>query len=401
MDIFTDINSISELKLDNYDYRILPSNENSCLLLEINEKLSSNNEKKARVENVPLIFDKFSQFYYFNNNKITDEYNDNKNQEKISIIFKTIYGKKFNKTEGDFNADFFHIVIFAKSQDIIDKFITYTLEKFNNIGNISGLIFEWDTFHKVYQTRSVSCHKIDQKDLVGLDEYFDDLQKDIRLFKERIELLQKMGTTSGFNYLLWGQPGTGKSSFVKAIAHKYNSPIYFVKLDSIEPKDISKSLCPKGNDGNIKIILIEDFDRYLISKNGKEQVSHLLNALDGVFPGNMIIRFFSANFPENISINQALSSRMRRMLHFDIQSSTNIFKYLCCIFPNCEASIHNFVKSIKDRNISLRSINNYISRFLLEENPIEEANNNIDKWFNELDKISMEYKKKKLEDNFI
>jgi AAA+ superfamily predicted ATPase len=402
MDIFTDINILS--KDYGYDYRVLPSVQNPCVLLEINEKLSNNKEIKNRVDDVPLIFEHFSQVYYFNKDKITDECSIDKDQEEISIIFKTIYGKEFNKTEGDFNASFLHIVIFAKSQNIIDKFIAFTLQKFNSIHNPSGLIFEWISLHKIYQTSSIKCQKISQDDLVGLDEYFDDLQKDIRLYTERKELLQKMGTMSGFNYLLWGSPGTGKSSFVKAIAHKYKSPIYFVKLDSIKSEDISKALCPRpgsSDTNSIIIILIEDFDRYLVSKNGQKQVSHLLNALDSIYPGNMVIRFFSANFPENININKALVSRMRRMLHFDIQPPTNIFKYLYNMFPQCEVCIHGFIQSIKDRNLSLRTINNYISRFLLEEKPIEEANKHINEWFDELDKINMENKKIKLEDNFL
>ena len=260
------------------------------------------------------------------------------------------------------------------------------MEKYQIKATTVGLIYEWDNLNNMYYNKGQNCPKVKQEYLQGLDEYFSDITKDVSMFETHKDILEKLGTTTGFNYLLFGPPGTGKSSFVKALAHQLQVPIFCVKLDTIKPDKISDALCPRITTG-IKIVLVEDFDRYLAGIKGKEAVPHVLNALDGVYPAHNTVRFFSANFAQKINENGALASRMRRLLHFDCPTSQHIFDHLVNIFPNSEDSIHEFIALVSDKNLPMRTINMYLTRFLMDPDPLEEAIKNCDKWFRELDSI--------------
>lgn len=272
----------------------------------------------------------------------------------------------------------------------------------------TGQIFEWSTRHLQYVESPLNCPTVFKKDLIGLDDHFKCVEDDINILIEKEELCKKLGADSGFNYLLEGPPGTGKSSFVKAVSHQLGLPIYVVKSSSLfKPDTISNVLCPQniqnGRAGGynpygqhnkqteiekFRIVLVEDFDRFLDSELGDEVMSELLNALDGIYPSFGTFRFFSANHPERVGKNDAMFSRMRRILSFGLPPENDVYAHLLKLFPKDESDIKQFCHIIKDDKLSMRTINSYICRFIIDDNPIRLAIKGYGEWIKELSIIT-------------
>ena len=116
--------------------------------------------------------------------------------------------------------------------------------------------------------------------------------------------------------LLYGNPGNGKTRFVKYIAQKYELPIYtfyfnpdYTNLDILE----SFSQIPKKC-----IILLEDFDSYfedrkciIPSENIKFTFDVLLNCIDGVYNDYKEVIFFMTVNDIN-KVSDALKKRPSR-----------------------------------------------------------------------------------------
>ena len=284
------------------------------------------------------------------------------------------------------------MLIYGLTHDIIDKFINSIIKKYKPVSVVdnSGHLYEWDVQYACYRETGQRCLKIDRNDLKGVDTYFDDISRDIEILQTKEEILAKMGIGSGFNYLLYGNPGTGKSSFVKIIAHHYKIPIFTINLNVVKSEFINKALTPTGYNMSSLIVLVEDFDRYLVSEEGRSKVSELLNALDGMFPGKNIIRFFSANNPEKIT-DEALISRMRRVLYFPNPTNVVLFDHIKHIMSTSDECINLFIETLYQHdlsNLSIRTINLFLSRFILEDDPVVSATDKIPEWASELKKLN-------------
>jgi len=229
-------------------------------------------------------------------------------------------------------------------------------------------------------------------DLCGVIHYFDDFRRDVEVMTKHKPVMQRLGIMGGQNYLLHGRCGTGKTSFAKAVATEFDAPIYSVKLHSVPSRLMSKALCPEHR-CPIAVVLIEDFDRYLTGEIGRDAVSELLNALDGIYPAPNIFRFFSANFPERIVHDDAMNTRMRRKFHFDIQTKEGNFEYIRRLFADVGVEDEDHIRLISEaaeaNKLPLRTIHLHLSRFLCEPNPLKSAADAVFVWLEELTSISV------------
>lgn len=144
---------------------------------------------------------------------------------------------------------------------------------------------------------------------------------------EKHQLVHKIGV------LLYGKPGTGKSTVAKAISVMFNN----APILTIDPNNIMKSVngilkMRKKYDGTI-IVLIEDFDMYFKSREEVENIeigfeqkkqkyfnqNTIFQLLDGVYSTDDTIYIATTNYKERID------SALIRYGRFDIQEELDYF----------------------------------------------------------------------------
>jgi chaperone BCS1 len=155
-----------------------------------------------------------------------------------------------------------------------------------------------------------------------------DIVGDVQTFLNTRAIYERRGTPYRRGYFLKGEPGTGKTSLVSAIATHFGLAIYTVNLSNVvDDAALTRafSMVHKG------VVLIEDIDAFDISGDRVipakvpgvgptlskgVSLTGLLNAIDGVGAGDGRLLFFTSNHPERL--DKALLRPGRADRHYEI-----------------------------------------------------------------------------------
>lgn len=136
----------------------------------------------------------------------------------------------------------------------------------------------------------------------------------------------KFGRMYKTGILLTGSPGSGKSSLVKAIAHKYKRAVYVVNLTKELTDESLHSVTQEI--GKDSIMLIEDIDAFFIDRSPigiNVSFSALLNLIDGpMSASNGIITFLTANNPDRLDPALIRPGRIDQIFTFDYPKKREI-----------------------------------------------------------------------------
>jgi chaperone BCS1 len=182
--------------------------------------------------------------------------------------------------------------------------------------------------------------------------------RDIEIFKTSRQWYIDRGLSYKLVIVLHGAPGSGKSSFIKALAGHFKTGIGIINLQAMNDNnlDVALSTSPEGN-----FILIEDFDSTkstksrigINKKNPKHQVepissgppvidvsdktltlSSILNALDGVVSLDGTIIFMTTNVLENIDSAILRPGRVDHIYELGKLQHKEVCEYITLMFTS-------------------------------------------------------------------
>lgn len=269
--------------------------------------------------------------------------------------------------------DFFTIVDFIKKK------------KSENVKEISHKLYRMD--HNGYWNLSSSYETKKLCNFVGYRQYFDKIAKDISNYCEQREFLRGLGESKSLNYLLYGPPGVGKTSLIMTLCSVFDYPLYVVNGSC---RSTSAFAVKSGTSDMIKVLLFEDFDRYLEQDDSRCAVdkksvhmSDILNSLDGVDSGEGVIRFFTGNDCDIIFSNKALVNRMSACFKFSMPTTEMFSDKLKTLLLDRPPYVDKDKKSSQliehvVGKVTLRPFVNYVIRYLFDENYLDNMLDNID-----------------------
>lgn len=205
---------------------------------------------------------------------------------------------------------------------------------------VLNIIWDHDSDINMLEKISSSCLELVEKvtesrfgiimaEPYGLDVRFTDLKNyevdlipympdEIRDFRE--QLLQDLQDSVGAGlYLLHGEPGTGKTSFIKSVVAEYDGPCLFITPGFA--RDLaSADLLPILSNYPEAILIIEDAEQVLMKRaqDNASAVSSLLNMSDGFLSDYLNLNIFCTFNTILDDIDTALlrKGRLKGLLEF-------------------------------------------------------------------------------------
>ena len=156
-------------------------------------------------------------------------------------------------------------------------------------------------------------------DVVGMEDVKRIIRDEVIDQIKYPELYEQYGLKGGTGVLLFGLPGTGKTTIARAIAHEIEAPMYSVQVSDILNKWVGESekrirqLFDKARSTPTALIFFDDFDalgseRSDSGGHNNKVVVELITQMDGFRENtNMIVMIAATNTPW--TIDAALMSR--------------------------------------------------------------------------------------------
>ncbi|QRV80682.1 AAA family ATPase [Ceratobasidium sp. AG-Ba] len=208
----------------------------------------------------------------------------------------------------------------------------------------------------------------------------DDLFGDVKEFLEGKEWYAQRGIPYRRGYLLFGTPGSGKTSSIHALASELGLDIYIVPLslraiDDAILSDLITSM-PQAC-----ILLYEDIDAAFGSRTAGEEnavppqsgvtLSGLLNTIDGVQAQEGCLLFATTNHPEHLDPALIRPGRMDIKIEYRHATQWQAEQLFRLFYPvessgeklPVERAARAFAQSIPESRLSVAQLQGFLMRF--------------------------------------
>lgn len=196
------------------------------------------------------------------------------------------------------------------------------------------------------------------------DGMVEDMLGDIRNFCTSKKWYRQTGIPFRRGYLLYGPPGSGKSSTILALASELRMPVYILDLTASGMSD-SKLVKLMQTIPENSIVLIEDVDSAFTKRDdttekaSKITFSGLLNALDGILAGEGRILFMTTNHRENLDAALIRPGRVDREFLIGLPNEGQVLRLVHAYRPSEAMSEHcaaEYAREAVARSLSMAAI---------------------------------------------
>jgi len=232
---------------------------------------------------------------------------ENKNSYKISCNTNVELIQEYIKNIHD------RIALTCENYDLVifKPLISINSENKNNISSFTG----WNKNISKTNKRLINTILSD-----SVNKNFVEKIK-IFLTKSQLQIYNEKGLPYKIGFLLYGEPGTGKTSIIKSVAVEYNLPIFTFSFDVINTTNMvntaNEMIYKYIKPGTPHIVAIEDIDTTNLARYNDIQVSTLLQLLDGIDEYHGRITIMTANNMSYLNNNPALirPGRIDNIIH--------------------------------------------------------------------------------------
>lgn len=154
------------------------------------------------------------------------------------------------------------------------------------------------------------------------------VKSDLDSFLKSKQYYHRLGRVWKRSYLLYGPSGTGKSSFIAAMAKFLSYDVYDVDLTKVVDDSDLKMLLLQTTSKSL--IVVEDLDRFITSNSTAVSLSGILNFMDGILNsccGDEKVMVFTMNNKEKIDPAILRPGRIDVHIYFPL-CNFNSFKTL-------------------------------------------------------------------------
>jgi chaperone BCS1 len=195
-----------------------------------------------------------------------------------------------------------------------------------------------------------------------------DLLQDIANFynDEHIKIYKSLGINHTRMYMLYGLPGTGKSTVIRAVATHFKKNIAYVYIKQDMDYDNFRNLISNVPDNSI--ICFEDVDSLFV--DSREQKSCLtfsgfINVFDGVDISKNLIVFFTTNNLE--VIDKAIIRRISYFIEFKYATKEQIQEMFNTFFPKYSDSFDKFYENVRNTKTTINVMEKFFIKYIFED----------------------------------
>lgn len=144
------------------------------------------------------------------------------------------------------------------------------------------------------------------------------VRSDLEQFLKSKQYYHRLGRVWKRSFLLYGPSGTGKTSFIAAMARFLSYDVYDIDMSRVfDDSDLKMLLLQTSSKS---LIVVEDLDRFLIEKSTAVSLSGLLNFMDGIVSscGEERVLVFTMNCKEQVDQLVMRPGRVDVHIHFPL-----------------------------------------------------------------------------------
>ncbi|KAI4307060.1 hypothetical protein L6164_030290 [Bauhinia variegata] len=156
-------------------------------------------------------------------------------------------------------------------------------------------------------------------DTVAMDsELKNKVKSDLEQFLKSKQYYHRLGRVWKRSYLLYGASGTGKSSFIAAMARFLCYDVYDIDISKVSDDSDLKMLLLQTTSRSV--VVIEDLDRFLAGKSTAVSLSGVLNFMDGIISccGEERVMVFTMNCKDQIDQTVMRPGRIDLQIQFPL-----------------------------------------------------------------------------------